>query len=96
MSSMQRRFIRAALVCSGTFSLCGPAFVVAAEETAAKDASDQLETVVVTGSRIARRDYEANSPILTVDETLLKNSSTAAIETNLAKLPQFHAVQTPA
>lgn len=96
MSSMQRRFIRAALVCSGTFCLCGPAFVVAAEETAAKDSSDQLETVVVTGSRIARRDYEANSPILTVDETLLKNSSTAAIETNLAKLPQFHAVQTPA
>ena len=51
--------------------------------------------IVVTGSRIQRRDYEANSPILTVDEALLKNSSTAAIETNLTKLPQFHPVQTP-
>ncbi len=91
MSSMQRRIIRAALVCSGSLTLFGPASAVAAEESA-----DQLETVVVTGSRIARRDYEANSPILTVDESLLKNSGTAAIETNLAKLPQFHAVQTPA
>ncbi|MFO1400844.1 MAG: TonB-dependent receptor [Steroidobacteraceae bacterium] len=93
---MQRRFIRAALVCSGSISLFGPAFAVAAEETAAKDSGDQIETVVITGSRIARRDYEANSPILTVDESLLKNSGTAAMETDLAKLPQFHAVQTPA
>jgi outer membrane receptor protein involved in Fe transport len=96
MSSLQRRFIRAALVCSGSISLFGPAFAVAAEETAAKDSGDQIETIVITGSRIARRDYEANSPILTVDESLLKNSGTAAIETNLTKLPQFHAVQTPA
>ncbi|MCC7464223.1 MAG: TonB-dependent receptor [Gammaproteobacteria bacterium] len=95
MSSMQRRFIRAALVCAGSISLFGPAFTVAAEAAAASDSGDQLETVIVTGSRIARRDYEANSPILTVDESLLKNSSTAAIETNLTKLPQFHPVQTP-
>ena len=63
---------------------------------AADESAESLETVVVTGSRIQRRDYEANSPITTVDESLLKNSGTAAIETNLAKLPQFHAVQTPA
>jgi iron complex outermembrane recepter protein len=57
---------------------------------------DQVQEVVVTGSRIQRRDYEANSPILTVDESLLKNASSAAIETALTKLPQFHPVQTPA
>jgi outer membrane receptor protein involved in Fe transport len=55
-----------------------------------------LQEVVVTGSRIQRRDYEANSPILTVDESLLKNSSSPSLETNLVKLPQFHPVQTPA
>ena len=59
-------------------------------------AADDLEEVQITGSRILRRDYQANSPIMTVDDSLLKNSGTAAIETNLAKLPQFHAVQTPA
>jgi len=62
---------------------------------AAADDEQVLEEVTVTGSRIARRDFEANSPIVTVDETLLKNSSTAAIETQLAKLPQFRPVQTP-
>ena len=51
--------------------------------------------IVVTGSRIQRRDYEANSPIVTVDEGLLEQSSTAAIEANLNKLPQFTAAQTP-
>ncbi len=50
---------------------------------------------MITGSHIQRRDYEANSPIVTVDDQFLKNSSTAAIETDLAKLPQFHTVQTP-
>lgn len=92
MSSLQARFIRAALICSSALCLFAPASAVQAQETSA----EELETVVITGSRIQRRDYEANSPILTVDESLLKNSSTAALETNLAKLPQFHAVQTPA
>jgi len=51
--------------------------------------------IVVTGSRIQRRDFEANSPIVTVDEGLLEQSSTAAIESNLNKLPQFTPAQTP-
>ena len=53
------------------------------------------QDIVVTGSRIARRDYEANSPIVTANQALLKDSSTSAIETNLNKLPQFTPVQTP-
>jgi outer membrane receptor protein involved in Fe transport len=96
MSSLKWIFIRAALICSGGFCLFAPASVVQAQETtAAKESAGNVETIVITGSRIQRRDYEANSPILTVDESLLKNSSTAAIETNLTKLPQFHPVQTP-
>jgi iron complex outermembrane recepter protein len=64
--------------------------------TAAASPSLEVQEVVVTGSRIQRRDYEANSPIMTVDESLFKNSSSAAVETQLTKLPQFHPVQTPA
>jgi outer membrane receptor protein involved in Fe transport len=69
----------------------------AATITQAQQAAEpaEIETVVITGSHIQRRDYEANSPIVTVDDQFLKNSSTAAIETDLAKLPQFHTVQTP-
>ena len=96
MSSIQARLIRAALVFSG-LCLFAPTFVVQAQEAPAKPTAStgELGMIVVTGSRIQRRDYEANSPILTVDESLLKNSSTAALETNLTKLPQFHPVQTP-
>jgi outer membrane receptor protein involved in Fe transport len=96
MLSVQARSIRAALLCASGFCLFAPVSVAQAQESSAKDSVDELETVTITGSRIQRRDYEANSPILTVDESLLKNSGTAAIETDLNKLPQFSPVQTPA
>jgi iron complex outermembrane receptor protein len=95
MSSMQAKFNRALLAFVGGLGLVSATSVVqAADETAAKP-TEEIETVVITGSHIQRRDYEANSPIITVDENVLKNSSTAAIETSLTKLPQFHPVQTP-
>ena len=95
MSSTPKGFARASLLGVSSVSLMVSALCAQAAY-AADESADVLESVVVTGSRIQRRDYEANSPITTVDESLLKNSGTAAIETNLAKLPQFHAVQTPA
>jgi iron complex outermembrane receptor protein len=48
-----------------------------------------LEDLVITGSRIVRRDFEAVSPIVTVDETLFDHSASGSIETQLNKLPQF-------
>jgi outer membrane receptor protein involved in Fe transport len=47
------------------------------------------DTIVVTGSRIARPDYVSNSPTITVDQEFLQQSSTSAIEQQLNKLPQF-------
>ncbi|HWJ69730.1 MAG TPA: TonB-dependent receptor [Sphingobium sp.] len=67
-----------------------------AQGNASQASTDQEQTIVVTGSRIARPDYEANSPIVTAGQDLLQNSSTSAIETNLNKLPAFTPVQTPA
>jgi iron complex outermembrane recepter protein len=87
---------RKSLLGVSSVSLMVSALCAQAQQAPATEAVDDVETVVVTGSRIQRRDYEANSPIVSVDDSLLKNSGTAAIETNLAKLPQFHAVQTPA
>jgi len=48
-----------------------------------------LEEVIVTGSRIARRDFEANSPITTVDETLIDNTMAVGMEKVMNQLPQF-------
>jgi iron complex outermembrane recepter protein len=52
-------------------------------------ASDQLTEVVVTGSRIKRRDYESQSPIVTVNADAFENKSSVAIESTMNQLPQF-------
>jgi outer membrane receptor protein involved in Fe transport len=49
----------------------------------------RVEEVTVTGSRIVRRDFAANSPIMTVDTDRFKESSTIAMESVLNQLPQF-------
>jgi outer membrane receptor protein involved in Fe transport len=63
-------------------------------DTLSADAGQQ-GTIVVTGSRIARQDFQSNSPIVTVGEQLLQNSSTSSVEVNLNKLPQFTPEKTP-
>lgn len=55
----------------------------------AKAQQQELEEIVVTGSLIARRDFEANSPIVTVDEDLFDQTTTSAVESQLNRLPQF-------
>ena len=49
------------------------------------------QEIVVTGSRIARRDFTANSPIVTVNSAAFQNTSQAEVEDTLNKLPQFQA-----
>ncbi len=58
-----------------------PAF--AQQPTAAED------RVVVTGSRIARRDLTSQTPIVTVDTDTLENTSEISLDQTLSQLPQF-------
>jgi outer membrane receptor protein involved in Fe transport len=53
--------------------------------------SSTVGEVVVTGSRIARRDFTANSPIVTVTSQAFQNTSQPEVEDTLNKLPQFQA-----
>jgi iron complex outermembrane receptor protein len=76
--------------CAGSFAIAAPAI---AQEEAEAEESDS--PIVVTGSRIQRQDFNATSPTVTVNEALLENSSTAALESNLNRLPQFVPAQTP-
>jgi iron complex outermembrane receptor protein len=64
----------------------GPASPVPAAQDQAASSDDRI---VVTGSRIARRDYTATSPIVTVDSALIEETSQVNLEANLNKLPQF-------
>jgi iron complex outermembrane recepter protein len=68
-----------------------PQPVIPGEETPAPAAAGEAgsNTILVTGSRIARRDYTATSPIVTVDAALLEQSSSINLEANLNKLPQL-------
>ncbi len=63
--------------------------MASAQDGAEGAKTDELAQVTVTGSRIARRDYEANSPIQTVDSSALENKAAVAIEDTLNKMPQF-------
>jgi len=88
--------VRTALIAtSALYLFAQPSAALAQGDPEVSDAG-QDQAIVVTGSRIVRRDYEANSPIVTAGQELLQNSATAAIETSLNKLPAFTPVQTPA
>src|SRR5690606_34739365 len=43
--------------------------------------------IIVTGSRIARRDYSANSPLVTVGQDSFENRSDIGVEESLNELP---------
>ena len=50
--------------------------------------TETMEQIIVTGSRIPRRDYFATSPIVTLERTELELSGTSEIKNLLNDLPQ--------
>ena len=60
-----------------------------AADTVRAPADEGLSEIVVTGSRIARRDYSSASPIVTVGSDTLQNSSDVGVDQALSKLVQF-------
>jgi outer membrane receptor protein involved in Fe transport len=78
----------------GTSMFAGAAIVAAtalmSTPVLAQDAEDdQVEDIVVTGSRIARQDYVANSPIVTVSQEDFQATGSVNIDTLINDLPQF-------
>jgi outer membrane receptor protein involved in Fe transport len=53
----------------------------------------KLEEVVVTGSRIARRDYESDSPIVTINQAALAAAGQPTLDRAIGEMPQFAAAQ---
>lgn len=60
----------------------------------AQDESE-LEEIVITGSRIIRRDYESNSPIVTVDAADFEQQTGLNIEGYLNQLPEYNPAASP-
>lgn len=68
--------------------------VAAAPAAFAQDSADAAEApaaadIVVTGSRIARRDFSSDSPITTVGQDAIKNTGQLTLDKSLSQLPQF-------
>ncbi len=79
---------RHAIAIASGGALLGAALAIAPTPASAQD--DQLlEEVTVTGSRIPRRDFSANSPITTVGQEIFETTATVGVETVLNQLPQF-------
>ena len=79
---MRRNTMKACLMAS---TLIG-GLAYAAPAMAQDGASD--DTIVVTGSRIARQDFVANSPVTTVDSAQFEMTGTVNTESLLNTLPQ--------
>lgn len=68
--------------------ICGAAF--AAFSATAAQAQDEVQEVVVTGSRIVRQDYVANSPIATVTGDATVANADVTLDMYLNTLPQVN------
>ena len=86
-----RSMLRCALLCgvAGMSALATPAFAQAEADEEERPAASGDTLITVTGSRIARPDYNATSPIVSVDAAVIEQSSAVNLEANLNKLPQF-------
>ncbi len=89
-TTFQRFTVRATVA-----AILGAAAMASTQAVMAADESESLEEVTVTGSRILRRDYEANSPLVSVDSAVLENKSGLNIESYLNQLPAYNPAAAP-
>jgi iron complex outermembrane receptor protein len=62
----------------------------AQQQSAQGQPGQGLEEITVTGSRIVRRDYSAQTPIVTVDKEAFESRMNVGLEATLNQLPQFN------
>lgn len=88
MTSEIAHAVKRALLVGAAGAIAAAAFPAAAQDQD-QDQDDNVQTVVVTGSRISRPDFEANSPISTVTQEDIVGNADITLETFLNTLPQI-------
>jgi outer membrane cobalamin receptor len=78
-----------------TLSISSALSVVAMGGIATTASAQDVEEVVVTGSRIVRQDFESNSPIVTVDTGDFESQTGLNIESYLNQLPTYNPAASP-
>ncbi len=99
MSKSVRASLIAAALTGASLGVLAAASSASAQQTTPTPAPTPADSgaatgseVVVTGSRIARRDYVAESPILTVQTQMLQTTAPPTLDEALGKLPQFTGI----
>jgi hypothetical protein len=84
---------RAALACSTAIILFAAPGAQAQDVAEAAPAPEPSATegnaIIVTGSRIQRRDFESESPIVTLSDDALESTAEVGLDQALNELPQF-------
>lgn len=70
-------------------ALAGVAAPALAQTQSVDEQATQVGEIVVTGSRIARQDYQSASPIVTVDSQDFQATGSVTIDSLLNDMPQF-------
>lgn len=78
LQSTRGRLLASTIICGAAIAAAAPAF---AQDTT-------VDAVVVTGSRIARQDFVANSPVSTVTAEQIETTGSLQVEQILNALPQ--------
>ena len=79
-------FTRTVLSASIALALAAPAVSIAQSAVTADEA--EVEEIIVTGSRLVRKDFVAPSPIMTLDEANFDFNGQATLEAVINKMPQ--------
>jgi len=90
INSTRERLLASSMICG--VALLGLSATQAAAQQA--QSSAEVSEIVVTGSRIARQDYVATSPIATVTGEQLQANADVTLDTYLNNLPQVNPAGT--
>ncbi|HKU17255.1 MAG TPA: TonB-dependent receptor [Steroidobacteraceae bacterium] len=82
-----RRAVRRALLLGAVVLAAGPVGPVSAQDTGT---AANIDEVVVTGSRLVRRDLIAPSPVQTIDVGTLADSGSITLEETINQFPQLN------
>lgn len=87
--SFNKSYLRSALLCGSSLAVLTASMAYVTQAVA----QDEIEQVVVTGSRIVRKDLAASSPVTVIGAEEITTTGTTRIEDLVASLPQAFTAQ---
>jgi outer membrane receptor protein involved in Fe transport len=89
MSNKKTQYGQRKSLLTGASVLAAASAALTSTPALAQDGAEEEEAIVVTGTRLARQDFEAISPVTTVGAEQLELTATLTTESLLNELPQI-------